>query len=59
VLTGLRVRQLPEHRAALEKAGFVLRERRTWLGGLLVAEMWTARQLRTGAEILDFPNRGQ
>ena len=59
VLTGLRVRQLPEHRAALEKAGFVLRERRTWLGGLLVAEMWTVCQLRTGAEILDFPNRGQ
>lgn len=44
VLTGLRVRRLPEHCAALQRAGFVLRERRTWLGGLLAAEMWTARQ---------------
>jgi SAM-dependent methyltransferase len=44
VLTGLRVRQLPDHCAALEKAGFVLCERRAWLGGLLVAEMWTARR---------------
>lgn len=41
-LTGLRVRRLPGYCAALKQAGFVLRHRRTWLGGLLVAEMWTA-----------------
>ena len=41
VMTGLRVRRLPDHGAAMEQAGFTLRERRTWLGGLLVAEIWT------------------
>ncbi len=41
-MTGLRVRRLPEHRAALRSAGFVLAKRRRWLGGLLVSEMWTA-----------------
>jgi SAM-dependent methyltransferase len=41
-LTGLRVRQLPDHTAALARAGFVLEKRRTWLGGLLTSEMWRA-----------------
>ncbi|HWE87634.1 MAG TPA: methyltransferase domain-containing protein [Terracidiphilus sp.] len=40
VMTGLRVRRLPEHVEAMEEAGFVLRARRRWLGGLLVAEKW-------------------
>ena len=40
LLTGLRVRRLPDYRTALEQAGFSLRERRTWLGGLLTAERW-------------------
>lgn len=43
VMTGLRVRRLPGHSAAMEQAGLTLRERRTWLGGLLAAEMWTSR----------------
>jgi SAM-dependent methyltransferase len=40
-MTGLRVRRLPEHVEAMEQAGLVLRARRRWLGGLLVAEKWT------------------
>jgi SAM-dependent methyltransferase len=41
-LTGLTVRSLPDHAAALRGAGFSLIERRTRLGGLLVAELWCA-----------------
>jgi len=40
-LTGLDVRTLPDHRSALFAAGFTLKERRNWLGGLLVSELWT------------------
>lgn len=40
LLTGLRVRRLPDHPSALGLAGFALVERRIWLGGLLAAEMW-------------------
>jgi ubiquinone/menaquinone biosynthesis C-methylase UbiE len=40
VLTGLRVRSLPDHCAALRDSGFTLASRRTRLGGLLVSEMW-------------------
>ncbi len=40
VLTGLRVRSLPDHRAALSKAGFKLTRHRAWASGLLVSEMW-------------------
>jgi SAM-dependent methyltransferase len=40
LLTGLRIRRLPDHRAALAEAGFTLIGRRALLGGLLVAEMW-------------------
>jgi ubiquinone/menaquinone biosynthesis C-methylase UbiE len=40
LLTGLEIRGLPEHRAALQGAGFTLAERRRWLRGLLVSEMW-------------------
>jgi SAM-dependent methyltransferase len=40
VLTGLKVRRLPDHRAALAEAGWVLEKRRTWLGGLLISELW-------------------
>ncbi len=43
VMTGLRVRRLPDHGGAMEQAGFTLRERRIWLGGLLMAEIWTSR----------------
>ena len=42
LLTGLEVRTLPDHRSALSAAGFTLKERRNWLGGLLVSELWSA-----------------
>lgn len=42
LLTGLKVRRLPDHRAALRAAGFACRERKTFLNGLLTAEIWTA-----------------
>jgi SAM-dependent methyltransferase len=42
LLTGLAVRRLPDHRAALEQSGFIRRQNRTWLRGLLVSELWSA-----------------
>lgn len=42
-LTGLSVRTLPDHCAALQSAGFMLREQRPRLGGLLVSELWMVR----------------
>jgi hypothetical protein len=41
-LTGLEVRSLPEHAAALQEAGFTLLDHRSRLGGLLIAEKWAA-----------------
>ncbi len=41
LLTGLTVRRLPNHGAALLKAGYSLTRRREWLAGLLVSELWT------------------
>lgn len=41
MLTGLNVRALPDYVSVLEKIGFVLEKRRTWLGGLLVSELWS------------------
>lgn len=43
LLTGLKVRTLPDHSAALRDAGFTLEQRRRWLGGLLVSELWSLR----------------
>lgn len=40
LLTGLPVRELPDHASALKDSGFVLKMRRSWLGGLLVSEWW-------------------
>ena len=40
LLTGLAVRNLPDHAAALRAAGFKLRKRRRRLNGLLIAEIW-------------------
>jgi hypothetical protein len=45
-LTGLRVRQLPDHATALAHAGFTLVQRREWLFGLLVSELWQADRCR-------------
>jgi Methyltransferase domain len=42
LLTGLAVRKLPDHGAAMRDAGFELVERQPRLGGLLVAELWSA-----------------
>jgi ubiquinone/menaquinone biosynthesis C-methylase UbiE len=44
LLTGLTIRRLPDHRKALGDAGFVLSKRHSWLGGLLVSEMWERRR---------------
>ena len=41
LLTGLSVRRLPNHRAALMQAGFSMTRQRKWLAGLLVSELWT------------------
>ncbi len=40
-LTGLAVRALPDHRAALRQSGFTLQRQRTRLAGLLVSELWS------------------
>jgi hypothetical protein len=40
LLTGLQIRRLPDHHAALRDAGFVLTQGRRRLCGLLVSEMW-------------------
>jgi hypothetical protein len=41
-LTGLEVRQLPDHHSALRHAGFTLEKSRSWLGGVLISEVWSA-----------------
>ena len=46
VMTGLKVRRLPDHSAALQDAGFALKSRRTRLGGLLTSELWLRRLLQ-------------
>jgi Methyltransferase domain len=42
-MTHLRIRALPDHAGALRRSGFVLLERKHWLAGLLVSEMWQRR----------------
>jgi SAM-dependent methyltransferase len=42
LLTGLRIRSLPDHATALKEEGFALESRSTFLGGLLVSELWKA-----------------
>lgn len=42
-LTGLKQRRLPEYAMALRMAGFELARRRSWLGGLLLSEVWVAK----------------
>lgn len=41
-LSGLTVRELPGHREALQRAGFVLTRQRKRVWGLLVSELWEA-----------------
>jgi ubiquinone/menaquinone biosynthesis C-methylase UbiE len=40
LLTGLRVRKIPPWRSLLERHGFRCEASRSWLGGLLVSELW-------------------
>ncbi len=40
ILTGLQTQRLPRHDEALAACGFVRIQRRTYLGGLLMAELW-------------------
>jgi SAM-dependent methyltransferase len=40
LLTGLRVRRLPQYSALFRDAGFSLLDRRSRLGGLLLSELW-------------------
>lgn len=40
LLTRLKIRKLPDHHAALAQSGWSLLDRRKFLGGLLVSEMW-------------------
>ena len=47
LLTGLRVRRLPDYKGALSDAGFELTGRRTWLGGLLTSELWSVIPRKT------------
>ena len=39
-MTHLRIRALPNHGEALRKAGFLPLQRKQWLAGLLVSELW-------------------
>lgn len=43
VLSGLKIRSLPNHHAALHGAGFALKRQRARLRGLLVSEMWRSK----------------
>ena len=40
VITGLRTRSLPDYATALTNAGFVLGDRKKFLCGLLVSDIW-------------------
>jgi Methyltransferase domain len=54
-LTGLTVRALPDHGAALRSAGFTQIERRARLGGLLISELWSTRYASLLPEETDRP----
>jgi hypothetical protein len=41
LLTGLTIRNLPDHHTALEQAGFTLQQRRPRLAGILISELWS------------------
>ncbi len=44
MLTGLPVHNLPDHTTALRKRGLVLLQTRTYLAGLLCAQLWSREQ---------------
>ena len=43
LLTGLKTDRLPDYPSVLRASGLILVDRRHWLGGLLVSEMWEAQ----------------
>ncbi|MGC2502138.1 MAG: class I SAM-dependent methyltransferase, partial [Silvibacterium sp.] len=43
IITGLRVRTLPNHAQALARSGLILKARRRFLAGLLVSELWEVK----------------
>jgi len=43
LIAGLKVRQLPDYAAALRAAEFILSDRKSYLGGILVSEVWIQR----------------
>jgi trans-aconitate methyltransferase len=43
LMTGLQPQTLPDYADALRDAEFTLEKKRTWLGGLLVSELWRVR----------------
>jgi ubiquinone/menaquinone biosynthesis C-methylase UbiE len=51
LLTGLKIRSLPDHRTALEQAGFSIVQKRSWIFGLLASELW-APNARNSVEFL-------
>jgi hypothetical protein len=55
LLTGLTIRNLPDHAAALRQAGFTLFDRRSRLGGLLIAELWSADSPSTKLQMTNAP----
>jgi ubiquinone/menaquinone biosynthesis C-methylase UbiE len=48
LLTGLSVRKVPPWRYLLARAGFAPTTSHTWLGGLLISELWQLPQTTTG-----------
>lgn len=56
-LTGLSIRQLPAHREALQRAGFTLAKQGTWLGGLLVSELWQPRPAQNFGHLQRYPSQ--
>jgi ubiquinone/menaquinone biosynthesis C-methylase UbiE len=47
-ITGLQVRELPDHSFALQESGFKLSECKVFLSGLLVSELWEFRPSESG-----------
>lgn len=43
LLTGLRIQALPDYRIVLQQSGMELSQTRSWLGDLLVSELWQAK----------------
>jgi ubiquinone/menaquinone biosynthesis C-methylase UbiE len=48
LITGLKIRKLPDYATLLNKAGFELRQSKAHLGGLLRSEVWSSSELLAG-----------